>query len=106
MHRIWVVAPASREAERNGGRDAYRAVAAQERAKDQCRRPKPNRLARNGVLRERVLDWPDQEWSPEQVELATAEWVDWFNHWRLYQHCGDMPPTEMETAYYTALANR
>ena len=32
--------------------------------------------------------------------LATAEWVDWFNHRRLYEYCGDIPPAEMETAHY------
>ncbi len=37
----------------------------------------------------------------EQVEVATAEWVDWFNHRRLYGYCGDIPPAEMEAAYYT-----
>ncbi len=35
-----------------------------------------------------------------QVEVATAEWVDWFNHRRLYEYCGDIPPAEMEAAYY------
>ncbi|GAB08697.1 putative transposase, partial [Gordonia araii NBRC 100433] len=36
----------------------------------------------------------------DQVEVATAEWVDWFNHRRLYEYCGDIPPVEMETAHY------
>ena len=43
----------------------------------------------------------------EQVEIATLEYVDWFNHRRLYEACGDIPPAELETAYYsqnTALA--
>jgi putative transposase len=25
-------------------------------------------------------------------------WVDWLNHHHRYQHCGDIPPVEMETA--------
>jgi putative transposase len=25
---------------------------------------------------------------------------NWFNHRRLYQYCGDVPPAEMEAAYY------
>ena len=29
-----------------------------------------------------------------QVELATLEYVDWFNHRRLYEACGDVPPAE------------
>lgn len=36
----------------------------------------------------------------EDVELATAQWIDWFNHRRLYEYCGDMPPAEMESAHY------
>lgn len=36
----------------------------------------------------------------DQVEVATAEWVDWFNYRRLYEYCADMPPTEMEAAHY------
>jgi putative transposase len=36
----------------------------------------------------------------EQLELATAEWVGWYNHRRLHRHCGDIPPVELEAAYY------
>jgi transposase InsO family protein len=36
----------------------------------------------------------------EQVELATLECVDWFNHRRLDEACGDIPPAELENAYY------
>ena len=32
----------------------------------------------------------------EQVEIATLEYVDWFNHRRLYEACGDIPPAELE----------
>ncbi|MEU6231417.1 IS3 family transposase [Streptomyces sp. NPDC047042] len=34
------------------------------------------------------------------VELATAEWVDWFNNQRLHTAIGDIPPYEHETNYY------
>jgi putative transposase len=36
----------------------------------------------------------------EQVEIATLEYVDWFNHRRLFQACGDIPPAELEAAHY------
>ena len=36
----------------------------------------------------------------DEVEYATLEWVDWFNHRRLFQPIGDMPPAEYEMAYY------
>ena len=34
------------------------------------------------------------------VELATAEYVDWFNNRRLHTAIGGVPPVEHETAYY------
>ena len=36
----------------------------------------------------------------QQVEAATLHYVDWFNHQRLFETCGDIPPAELETAYY------
>ncbi len=36
----------------------------------------------------------------DQVEIAVLEWVDWYNHRRLHEYCGDIPPTELETAHY------
>ncbi len=36
----------------------------------------------------------------DDVEYATLEWVDWFNHRRLFQPIGDVPPAELEQAYY------
>ena len=35
-----------------------------------------------------------------QVELATLDYVDWFNHRRMYQACGDIPPAELEDVHY------
>ena len=32
----------------------------------------------------------------EDLELATLEWVDWFNHQRLFGALGYLPPTEFE----------
>jgi transposase InsO family protein len=40
------------------------------------------------------------------VELATLEWVDWFNHRRLLEPIGNMPPAKTETAFYDALENK
>jgi transposase InsO family protein len=36
----------------------------------------------------------------EAVEFATLEWVDWFNHRRLLEPIGDIPPAELEEVYY------
>ena len=35
----------------------------------------------------------------EAVEYATLEWVDWFNHRRLLEPIGNIPPAELEQAY-------
>ena len=36
----------------------------------------------------------------EQVEAATLHYVHWFNHHRLLEINGDLPPIELEQAYY------
>jgi len=36
----------------------------------------------------------------EQVELATASWVDWWNRRRLHSAASNLPPTEFEQRYY------
>jgi putative transposase len=38
--------------------------------------------------------------TPEQVELATLEWIDWWNHIRLHEAIGNIPPAEKEAMYY------
>jgi putative transposase len=36
----------------------------------------------------------------DQVEYATLEWVDWFNHRRLLEPIGHVPPAEFEAAFH------
>jgi transposase InsO family protein len=36
----------------------------------------------------------------EEVEFATLEWVDWFNHRRLLEPIGNIPPVELEQIHY------
>ena len=38
----------------------------------------------------------------EQVELATAAWVHWWNQRRLHGACGKIPPAEFEANHYRA----
>jgi putative transposase len=38
--------------------------------------------------------------SLDAVEYATLQWVDWFNHRRLLEPIGHVPPAEFEEAYY------
>ena len=37
--------------------------------------------------------------TPEQVELATLEYIDWWNNRRLHTEIGDVPPAEKERMY-------
>jgi transposase InsO family protein len=37
----------------------------------------------------------------DDVEFATLEWVDWFNHRRLLEPIGMIPPAEAEALYYS-----
>jgi putative transposase len=54
----------------------------------------------NGLYKAEVIR-KDGPWrSLEQVELATATWVDWWNHRRLHGAIGDLPPAEHEALYY------
>ncbi len=36
----------------------------------------------------------------DDLELATLEWVDWFNHHRLFGDLGHIPPAEFEDPHY------
>ncbi len=36
----------------------------------------------------------------DDLELATLEWVDWFNHRRLFEAHGQIPPAEFEEIHY------
>jgi IS30 family transposase len=63
----------SREVRRNAGyRGRYRAVAAQVRAEERARRPKPAKLAVTGELREWVQQKLEKNWSPEEVSARLA----------------------------------
>lgn len=56
----------------------------------------------NGLYKAEVIH--RQSWkNREAVELATLTWVDWFNHRRLLEPIGNVPPAEAEAAYYRQL---
>ena len=42
----------------------------------------------------------------DDLELATLEWVDWFNHRRLFEDHGRIPPAEFEDRYYRHVNSR
>jgi putative transposase len=53
-----------------------------------------------GLFKTEIV-WRRGPWRTfEDVEFATLEWVDWFNHRRLLEPLGYLPPAEYEAAYY------
>ncbi|MCU1359671.1 MAG: transposase [Ilumatobacteraceae bacterium] len=60
----------------------------------------------NGLYKTELIRGPVHRGRPwrtvEDVELATLGWVHWHNATRLHSHCGDVPPTEFESAFYAA----
>ncbi len=58
----------------------------------------------NGLYKAEVIHKRGPWKTKSAVELATLEWVSWFNHQRLLESIGDVPPAEAEQRYYQALA--
>ena len=57
----------------------------------------------NGLYKAEVIHRRGPWRSFEAVEFATLEWVDWFNHRRLLEPIGNVPPAEAEQRYYDML---
>ena len=57
----------------------------------------------NGLYKAEVIHRCGPWRSFEAVELATLTWVDWFNHRRLLEPIGNIPPAEAEERYYAML---
>lgn len=57
----------------------------------------------NGLYKTELIKKRGPWRTSDDVEYATAEWVDWFNHRRLYEYCGDIPPADLEDHYYARL---
>ena len=56
----------------------------------------------NGLYKAEVIHRRGPWRSFEAVEYATLEWVDWFNHRRLLEPIGNIPPAEAEELFYAA----
>lgn len=54
----------------------------------------------NGLYKTELIKRHGPWRTVDEVEYATAEWVDWFNYRRLYEYCGDQSPVDCETLYY------
>ncbi len=57
----------------------------------------------NGLYKTEVIHKRGPWRTVDEVEYATLEWVDWFNHRRLLEPIGNIPPAELEMAYYRQL---
>lgn len=57
----------------------------------------------NGLYKAEVIHRRGPWRNFEAVEFATLAWVDWFNHRRLLEPIGNIPPAEAEARYYAAL---
>ena len=54
----------------------------------------------NGLYKAELIGRQGPWRGAEQVELATLEWVTWWNERRLHGAVGDIPPAEYEAIYY------
>jgi putative transposase len=53
-----------------------------------------------GLFKTEVIHRRGSWRNAEAVEFATLEWVDWFDHRRLFEPIGSIPPAEAEARYY------
>ena len=60
----------------------------------------------NGLYKAELIHRRAPWRTKESVELATLQWVSWFNHHRLLEPIGYIPPAEAEANYYRQLANQ
>jgi putative transposase len=56
-----------------------------------------------GLFKAELVRWDGPWRGLDDLELATLDYVDWFNHVRLYQDLGYRPPAEVEAEYYKSL---
>ena len=59
----------------------------------------------NGLYKAELIHRRAPWKTKESVELATLQWVHWFNHTRLLEPIGYVPPAEAEENYYRQLAH-
>ena len=60
----------------------------------------------NGLYKAEMIHRRAPWKTKESVELATLQWVSWFNHHRLLEPIGYIPPAEAEANYYKQLASQ
>lgn len=57
-----------------------------------------------GLYKTEVVNQKKPWRTVDELELATARWVEWWNQRRLHGSVGDVPPAEFEAAYHAKRA--
>lgn len=73
---------------------------------DEVRVLRSGRAVVNGLYKAEVIHRRGAWKTIESVELATLEWVAWFNHYRLMEPLGYIPPAEAEMIYYQQIGQQ
>lgn len=60
----------------------------------------------NGLYKAELIHRRGPWKTREAVEIATLQWVSWFNHRRLLEPLGHLPPAEFEANYYRILESQ
>jgi len=59
----------------------------------------------NSLYKRELIDLRGDWKGADDVMVATADWVRWYNEVRIHSYSGDMPPKMYEEIYYKALAS-
>jgi putative transposase len=54
----------------------------------------------NGLYKTELIKRHGPWRTVDQLAFATAEWVEWYNHRRIYEYCGDLSPVACENLHY------
>jgi transposase InsO family protein len=54
----------------------------------------------NGLYKAEIIHRSGPRKTKQAVELATLEWVSWFNHHRLMGPLGNVPPAELKANHH------
>lgn len=57
----------------------------------------------NGLYKTEVIRRRSSWKTMDEVEIETLKWVNWFNHRRLLEPNGHIPPAEAEETFYANL---
>lgn len=60
----------------------------------------------NGLYKAELIHHRAPWKTKEAMEFATLKWFPWFNHHRLLEPIGYIPPAEGEANYYRQLASQ